>query len=252
MPGQDNHRKTEDARKPFVVILLGAPGSGKGTQSRELSKATGLAHISTGELLRKTAREDSDLGRMIQRKMNAGELVQDDLVCQMIGVRTKQPDCQRGAILDGFPRTIGQAMLLSPLFPPRQTIALNMQMSHAVLIQRVLGRLTCPTCGEIYNVSLRPPQKAGICDHDSSTLERRSDDNEVTVRQRLLDYENQVQPLAEHFREMKVLRDINADVHPEVISEQLRELVQAAIGLSDKKISVSSFTPQAAIKRRRP
>lgn len=221
---------------PVFVILLGPPGCGKGTQARELSKTVGLAHISTGDILRKAAREDTGLGRMIQSRMTAGELVPDSLVCQTVVSRTSQPDCERGAILDGFPRTLDQAIFLCPTLPLRQTIVLNLQISRTVLMQRILGRRTCPACGEIYNIHFRPPQMTGFCDRDSVPLERRTDDNEATVQQRLFEYEQQIQPLASFFKDMNIRQDINADVEPAALTAQLCALVQTAIDATRKQL----------------
>lgn len=251
MLAENKGRKTSDAQGPVVVILLGPPGCGKGTQSRELSRTIGLAHVSTGELLRRAAREGSALGRMVHSKMTAGELVPDNLVCQLVIARTTQPDCKRGVVLDGFPRTVDQANFLCPLLPPRQTIALNMQMSQPVLLQRIMGRLICPACGEIYNAHSRPPCRIGICDHDSAPLERRTDDTETVVRKRLVDYERQIRPLAEPFRKMNILQDIDADLQPSALSTQLCDLVQTAMGFSGNKFTISSPAEERATKRRR-
>ena len=232
MLAENDGRKTLKTRGPVFVILLGPPGCGKGTQARELSKTVGLTHISTGDILRRAAREDTELGRMIQSKMTGGELVPDSLVCQTVVTRTSQPDCESGAILDGFPRTLDQAIFLCPTLPLRQTIVLNLQISPTVLMQRILGRRTCPACGEIYNIYFRPPRMTGFCDRDSVPLERRTDDNEVTVQQRLLEYEQQIQPLASFFKGMNIRQDINAAVEPATLSSQLCALVQSAIDAS--------------------
>jgi adenylate kinase len=230
MLAENGGTKPWETRGPVFVILLGPPGCGKGTQARELSKAVGLAHISTGDILRKAAKENTEWGRMIQSKMTAGELVPDSLVCQTVVHRTSQPDCQRGAILDGFPRTLDQALFLCPMLPLRQTIVLNLQIDRAILMRRILGRRTCPTCGEIYNIHFRPPRMTGFCDRDSVPLERRTDDNEVTVRQRLVEYENQIQPLADFFKEMNIRQDLCAEVEPAALTATLYERVQAAMG----------------------
>jgi adenylate kinase len=182
--------------------------------------------------------------------MSAGELVPDNLVCQLVVARTTQPDCKRGVILDGFPRTVDQANSLCPLLPPRRTIALNLQMKHTVLLRRLMGRLTCPACGEIYNAYSRPPSRTGICDHDAAPLERRSDDSETVVRKRLVDYERQIQPLADHFRKMNILQDIDADLQPAALTAQLRDLVQTAMGFTGEKFSVPSFAEERTSKRR--
>jgi adenylate kinase len=229
---KNNGIKSVQPRGTVFVILLGPPGCGKGTQARELSKATGLAHISTGDILRKAAKEDTELGRMIQRKMTDGELVPDSLVCQTVVYRTSQPDCERGAILDGFPRTLDQAIFLCPKLPLRQTLVLNLQISRTVLMQRILGRRTCPSCGEIYNIHFKPPRMTGYCDRDSVPLERRTDDNDVTVQQRLVEYDQQIQPLASFFQDMNIRRDINADVDPAALTTQLCDLVQTAINIA--------------------
>jgi adenylate kinase len=231
---ENDGRKSVQPRGPVFVILLGPPGCGKGTQARELAKAAGLAHISTGDILRKAAKEDTELGRMIQKKMTAGELVSDSLVCQTVVSRTSQPDCERGAILDGFPRTLDQAIFLCPKLPLRQTLVLNLQISRTVLMQRILGRRTCPACGEIYNIHFKPPRMTGYCDRDSVPLERRSDDNEVTVQQRLVEYDQQIQPLASFFKDMNIRQDINADVEPAALTAQLCDLLQTAINTAGK------------------
>jgi adenylate kinase len=229
MPLENEDRKTVRPRRPVFVILLGPPGCGKGTQARELSKTVGLAHISTGDILRKAAQEDTELGGMIRSKMSAGELVPDSLVCQTVVSRTSQPDCEHGAILDGFPRTLDQAIFLCPKLPLRQTLVLNLQISRTVLMQRILGRRTCPACGEIYNIHFKPPRMTGYCDRDSVPLERRTDDNEITVLQRLVEYEQQIQPLASFFNDMNIRQDINAYVEPAALTKQLCNLVQTAI-----------------------
>jgi adenylate kinase len=226
---ENDDRKPFQTRQPVFVILLGPPGCGKGTQARELSKTVGLAHISTGDILRRAAREDTALGRMIQSKMTAGELVPDSLVCQTVVSRTSQPDCEQGAILDGFPRTLDQAIFLCPKLPLRQTLVLNLQIDRTILMQRILGRRTCPGCGEIYNIHLKPPRVTGFCDRDSVPLERRTDDNEVTVQQRLVEYEQQIQPLASFFKDMNIRQDIHADMEPAALTAQLCAIVQAAI-----------------------
>jgi adenylate kinase len=234
MPLENEDRKTAQPRGPVFVILLGPPGCGKGTQARELSSAVGLAHISTGDILRKATKEDTELGRMIQKKMTAGELVPDSLVCQTVVYRTSQPDCERGAILDGFPRTLDQAIFLCPKLPLRQTLVLNLQIDRTILMQRILGRRTCPACGEIYNIHFKAPRMTGYCDRDSVPLERRTDDNEVTVQQRLIEYDQQIQPLASFFKDMNIRQDINANVEPAALTAQLRSLVEAAIKAAGK------------------
>jgi adenylate kinase len=213
----------------IAVILLGPPGCGKGTQARELSRTFGFTHLSTGDMLRSTAAKDSELGHVVRTTMNAGELVPDELICRIVADRITPADLEGGLVLDGFPRTLEQARFLSMLLGDQKAIALNMQVSRGLLVKRIMGRLTCPACGEIYNVFFKPPRSTDHCDRDGSRLERRTDDSETTIRQRLISHEKDTQPLIEHFRKMNILHDVEADVDSCVLSRQLRERLYAAM-----------------------
>jgi adenylate kinase len=215
--------------KSIVVILLGPPGCGKGTQARELSRAFGFVHLSTGDMLRSTAAEDSELGRAVRATMDAGKLVSDDLICRSVAERIAPTDLERGLVLDGFPRTLEQARFLSAALGNQRVFALNLQVSHNLLLRRILGRLTCPDCGESYNLFFRAPSREGVCDLDGAQLERRADDDEAVIRQRLAVHEKETQPLVEYFREMNILEDIHADVDAATLSAQLHERLQAAM-----------------------
>jgi adenylate kinase len=210
--------------KSGALILLGAPGSGKGTQARELSKKYGLPHISTGDMLRDAVREQTPLGQVAKVKMEAGELVPDDVVCGIVRDRIAAPDCGAGFILDGFPRTLAQACCLELLLRKDdrwRVLALNIQVGADTLIKRTVGRLTCPVCGEIYNIYYRPPKNDEVCDTHGVKLLRRTDDNEETIRQRFVAYENETKPLIDYYRRSNSLLEVDGNGEPAAITERL-------------------------------
>ena len=212
-----------------VVILLGPPGSGKGTQARELSRIFRVPHISTGDMMRKAARDQTPLGRLAHSKMIAGELVPDELVSGILADRIIEADCVRGFILDGFPRTVVQARFLHDRLRGEERcmpIAVNLRVSRKVLIRRITGRIICTVCGEIYNLYYKSPRIEGRCDRDDGRLVRRSDDREDTICKRLIEYKNQTQPLIRYYRAMKLLQYINAQADRGALTEQMTELLQ--------------------------
>ena len=214
--------------KSRALILLGSPGSGKGTQARELSRKYRVPHISTGEMLREAVRKQTPLGELAKVKMEAGELVPDEVVCGIVKERIAEPDCGGGFILDGFPRTLAQAECLDCLVrgdPRGVPTVLDIRVDPETLVKRTVGRLTCPVCGEIYNVFYRPPKDDEVCDTHGVKLVRRVDDNEATFRQRLLAYQNQTMPLIEHYRRSGALVEVEGDGDPPVITQRLFELL---------------------------
>jgi adenylate kinase len=223
------HRASAMTPKSIVVILLGPPGCGKGTQARELSRTFGFVHLSTGDMLRFTAAEDSELGRAVRATMDAGKLVSDDLICRSVAERIAPTDRERGLVLDGFPRTLEQARFLSTALGNQKVLALNLQVSRDLLLRRILGRLTCPDCGDSYNLFFRAPSREGVCDLDGAQLKRRADDDEAVIRQRLAVHEKETQPLVEYFRARNILEDIYADVDAATLSTQLHEKLQTAM-----------------------
>jgi adenylate kinase len=214
--------------KSRALILLGSPGSGKGTQARELSRKYGLPHISTGDMLREAVRKQTPLGQVAKAKMEAGELVPDEVVCGIVRERISDPDCASGFILDGFPRTIVQAECFDCLVrgdPRGVPTVLDIRVDEETLVKRTVGRRTCPVCGEIYNVFYRPPKADEICDTHGVKLARRTDDNEETFRQRLLAYQSQTMPLIEHYRRSGALVEVDGDGEPAVITQRLFKLL---------------------------
>ena len=217
--------------KAQALIFLGAPGAGKGTQAREVSNQFAIPQISTGDMLRAAVKKQTAMGLAAKAKMEAGELVPDEVVCGIVEERIGEPDCTKGFILDGFPRTIAQAEFVDHMLEAKgrgNPQVLNIKVDQDVLMKRLTGRRTCSVCGEIYNVYFNPPKKEGVCDKDGGKLAQRADDNEETIRQRLVAYEKQTSPLIDYYRRKNLLHDVEGDKEPEVIAEGLREFLKGA------------------------
>jgi adenylate kinase len=217
--------------KAQALIFLGAPGAGKGTQAREVAKAFSIPQISTGDILREAVKKGTPLGLAAKAKMEAGQLVPDEVVCGIVEERVGEPDCQAGFILDGFPRTIPQAQFVDKMLEAKGRglpLVINIQVGHDVLMKRLTGRRTCAVCGEIYNVYFSPPKKEGVCDKDGGKLLQRADDNEETIRQRLVAYENQTSPLIDYYRQKKLLHDVDGSREPEAIAGELIGFLKGA------------------------
>jgi adenylate kinase len=187
--------------KPIALVLFGSPGSGKGTQSKYLTAWLGIPQISTGEMLREHVREADEIGQAVSSLLKAGSLVPDALVNQMVWQRIRKPDCVRGFILDGYPRTTGQAVELEGLLAEAgaSEVVVHLAVDYNVIISRMSGRRVCPVCGTVYNAKSNPPKIEGICDLDGNQLTVRNDDREDVVRERLSQYERQTRPLIEFF-----------------------------------------------------
>lgn len=197
-------REAETLTAPGPILLLGAPGVGKGTQAKELVKLWGIPQISTGDLLRANVGQGTELGKVAKEIMGRGELVPDSLVNEMVAVRLQQPDTQNGYILDGFPRTLPQADWLDGRLATKQgtlpVVAVSIQVDYNQLLRRITGRRTCPTCGAIYNLFGNPPKNEGVCDVDGATLTQRADDTEKVFVERMRAYEALTAPVVEHYR----------------------------------------------------
>ena len=208
------------------VILLGAPGAGKGTQAKQIVERYGIPQISTGDLLRDNVARGTELGKKAKAFMDKGELVPDNLVCDMVAERLRGEDCVRGFILDGFPRTVRQAEWLDALLADKfflnrcnkPPVVVNFAVGYNQLLRRLTGRRSCPSCGRIYNVYFQPPRVPETCDIDSSRLVTRKDDQESVIAERLKAYEQQTLPLTDHYRRTGRLREINGDQEPEKVT----------------------------------
>ncbi|HET6598227.1 MAG TPA: adenylate kinase [Anaerolineales bacterium] len=186
------------------IVLLGPPGVGKGTQAKILSEKTGLAHISSGDLFRENLKNQTELGKLAQTYMTKGELVPDDVTIAMIRERLSRPDCKKGAILDGFPRTPAQAEALEAMlqeFDGRVDVVPFIKAEESVLIDRLGSRWTCRAEGHIFNEKTNPPKYDKKCDFDGSDLYQRDDDKAETVKRRIEVYYNQTSPLIDHYRD---------------------------------------------------
>lgn len=207
--------ETDATFLPGPILLIGPPGAGKGTQAKNIVATWAIPQISTGDLLRANVSAGTALGIQAKVIMGRGELVSDDLVNQMVAVRLTEPDCARGFILDGFPRTLGQAEWLDSHLAGASgglpVVAVRLKVDYTHLVRRVTGRRNCPTCGSIYNVYLQPPKDDERCDLDSTPLVRRSDDTEEVFSERLRTYEAQTAPVAAHYRALNRLEDLDGD-----------------------------------------
>jgi adenylate kinase len=197
------------------LVLLGPPGSGKGTQAQEIvGRHRGIVHLSTGEMLRAVIASGSELGREVKKIIDSGALVPDDVMVQMIAEQISEPDCVNGFILDGFPRTTAQAEALDRMLAEKGMNldhVIEMAVDADVLTDRIAGRFSCAKCGAGYHDEFRKTAKEGICDHCGGTeFTRRSDDRPETVRARLKAYEGQTAPLLPYYRERSLLRTIDA------------------------------------------
>lgn len=189
------------AHRPLCFLLLGPPGAGKGTQSAIIARRTGVARISTGEMLRDAIARKTPLGEQAAPLMDNGSLVPDSLLLALIAERVAQPDCANGLLLDGFPRTVNQAEALDKLVEEREMelVVLNFDVPRTVLLRRLSGRRWCPSCQATYHVETSPPRKAGVCDKCGSELVQRADDRENVVAKRLEAYEVQTVPVIQHY-----------------------------------------------------
>jgi adenylate kinase len=200
---------------PGPILLLGAPGVGKGTQAKELVKLWGIPQISTGDLLRANVAQGTTLGKAAKEIMLRGELVPDSLVNEMVAVRLQQPDTINGYILDGFPRTLAQAHWLDGRLAAQAeglpVVAVSMQVDYNQLLRRITGRRNCPVDQRIYNIYTNPPQRAGFCDVEGAPLVQRADDTEKVFAERMRAYAAQTAPVIEHYRELGRFAEVPGD-----------------------------------------
>ena len=211
-----------------IVVLMGAPGAGKGTQARLLQERAGLPQISTGDMFRELAKADTPLAREVREVQAAGRLVSDDLVIRIVEERTGRDDCRGGYVLDGFPRTIPQAEMLERLAAGqgKEIQAVLVDTPPDVLEKRMTGRRNCPVCNEIYNVYFRPPKSDNVCDlHPEAQLNHRADDNAETVKSRLETYERQTRPLLDYYEGSGRLRRVEGTRDVESIYADIEKIV---------------------------
>ena len=216
-------------QKTMGCILLGAPGSGKGTQAKRLQNLFSVPHISTGDMLRAEVAKGSELGKKVQEIMTSGKLVSDDLMMEVIEERFKAADVKAGYLLDGYPRTVKQAesfeaMLKRLNFPEPKVIYLELE--NQILVDRLLGRLSCTKCGAAFHKEFNPPKKADICDLCGSALVQRKDDSEDTVVKRLQVFETETSVLLDFYKKRNQLKKIDGKLPLDEITEAIKKVLQ--------------------------
>lgn len=215
-----NHQK--------IVILLGPPGSGKGTQAVRLTKELGIPHISTGDLFRENISKNTLLGQRAKTFMDAGKLVPDEVVLDMLFDRVSRPDCADGYLLDGFPRTLPQAEAYGAKIAgsKAELVVLNLEVPDEVIVKRAEGRLTCKDCGNIHNRYFSPPVKEGLCDKCGRELVQRPDDRAEVVEERLRVYHAQTKPLIAYYQNKGILSSVDGTLPPEQVFAKLMHILK--------------------------
>ncbi len=218
-----------EIKKGLYVVFTGAPGCGKGTQARILKEKTHICHLSTGEMLREYAAQDTPLGRDLKALLDKGEFATDEMIIEMVRNRIGQPDCERGFILDGFPRTLPQAEVLESLLAEKGiklTCVLEIQVPDEIIMERILGRYSCLKCGAGYHDKFQKPKVYGVCDVCGGTeFGRRKDDNRATVQNRLVNYRLLTYPTIPFFEKRGLLRTVDGTGTIEAVSHKIDEIL---------------------------
>lgn len=212
------------------IIMLGAPGAGKGTQAKRIAAKYGIPHISTGDIFRANIKNGTELGKKAKEYMDQGLLVPDELVVDLVIDRFKQPDCEKGYVLDGFPRTIPQAKALDEALAKNQDAvqyAIDVDVPDEEIVTRMAGRRACVNCGGTYHVVTIPPKKEGICDVCGNVLVLRDDDQPETVKKRLNVYHEQTQPLIDYYKSKGILKSVDGTKIMDVIFDQIVTILEA-------------------------
>ncbi len=218
----------------IVVILLGPPGAGKGTQAKAVTSALGLPQISTGDMLRDAVRRKTPLGIEAKKVLEAGDLVSDQLVNGIVVERIASPDCGGGFILDGYPRNVSQAeMFAARLERGDNLLVVELVVDTDFLVRRLTKRRTCRACGAIYNIDSRPPEKEGVCDTCGGSLVQRSDDTEGVIRDRMRTYSAETEPLVDYYRERGVYHRIDGMGAIDQVSADLVAIIGLPVGQGD-------------------
>ncbi|MFV0389519.1 MAG: adenylate kinase family protein [Pyrinomonadaceae bacterium] len=211
-----------------IIVLIGAPGAGKGTQARKIEAELGVPQVSTGDMFREIQNEDTPLAKEVKEILASGTLVTDEVTFEMVKERTLREDCAGTYILDGFPRTPVQAEMLEALAEEqgKSIVAILIDVPFDNLEKRLVGRRSCPVCGEIYNVNFKPPKNEGFCNfHPEVALKHRADDTEDKVKIRLATYEENTKPLIQYYDASGRLERIDGTKQPEVIFSELKKLI---------------------------
>jgi adenylate kinase len=212
---------------PRIIVLLGPQGAGKGTQARLVSEMLHVPHISTGELLRDISSQDNPLGHRVAENMRAGRFVSDEVLAEVVRARTEQDDCRNGYILDGYPRNMPQVECLEKLAKEqdKKVLVINIDAPREVLLHRLGGRLTCRSCGAVYNINSRPPKNDTVCDIDGGELYQRNDDHPESITERLRLYDKNTAPLIEYYRMTDRLVEVDGGREVEAVLDELRQII---------------------------
>lgn len=214
------------------IVMLGAPGAGKGTQAKRMAEAYGLPHISTGDIFRENLRRGTPLGKQVKGYLDSGKLVPDELTCAIVADRTAQDDAKDGYILDGFPRSLPQVEEFQRLLDERGEkidLAIDIDVTDDEIVERLTARRSCPKCGAIYNLKFKPPKNDNVCDNDGEQLIQRDDDKEETVQERLKVYHQTTEPIIDYYDRQGVLKTVpGTGSTPDDVFKKIEEIVSAA------------------------
>lgn len=217
----------------MIIVLFGPPGAGKGTQAERISREMGIPHIATGDMFREAVAKGTELGRKAQEYMRRGELVPDEIVNEMVRERISMPDCSRGFILDGYPRTVNQAKALDEMLAEmgrKVDVVLNLSVSDDEVVKRLSYRRICRRCGAIYHLINNPPRREGVCDRCGGELYQREDDREEVIRRRLRVYYEQTEPVLRYYAERGILRDIDGNGTVDEVWERVKKALEEVKG----------------------
>lgn len=213
----------------MLIILLGPPGAGKGTQAERIVRDNNLVYIATGDILRQAVKTETPLGRKARNYMDQGQLVPDELVVEIVKDRLTDFDCLKGALLDGFPRTVSQAVFLEQVLPDikqQVDLVLSLEVAEEELIERLTGRRVCSDCGATYHLKFKPPQVRNVCDQCGGDLYQRDDDSLETVKERLQVYREQTEPLIAFYTEKELLCRIDGNQEIDQVYQQIDEAIE--------------------------
>jgi len=213
----------------MLIILLGPPGAGKGTQAEKIVRDNNLVYIATGDILRQAVKTETPLGRKARNYMDQGQLVPDELVVEIVKDRLTDFDCLKGALLDGFPRTVSQAVFLEQVLPDikqQVDLVLSLEVAEEELIERLTGRRVCSDCGATYHLKFKPPQVRNVCDQCGGDLYQRDDDSLETVKERLQVYREQTEPLIAFYTEKELLCRIDGNQEIDQVYQQIDEAIK--------------------------
>ena len=210
-----------------ILVLLGPPGGGKGTQAKKIVEDFGYGHFSTGDALREEVRNETEIGKKAKAIMESGELVPDELLGAMVKGRVEQASGSRGIILDGYPRTVAQAEFLATFTADMKVAAVNIAVDQDQIVARLSARRFCPSCGTIYNITFSPPEKDGICDKCGTELARRKDDYEDVIRERLRVYDEKTQPVVNYYESSGSYFEVDGNKTPEEVFVEVSKIVSS-------------------------